>query len=260
MIVNARMYSATPQAKAAWNKLLGWAIRRARLDWEVVDYDAPAPLSELWARDDLGGVMMCGLPYSQRSPRPRLVAAPVPSPARYGGQPIYFTDLAVRANASYRTLEDTFGGVVGFTLEDSMSGYVALRKHLLPYRKKGKSGLYRAAVGGLVNARKVIEALDAGRIDVGPLDSYYHDLIRHTEPDFAAKVRVVATTAPAPIPPLVSTHDANLREALLAAGTAPELAAERAVLLLEGFAVPDEAGYRVFDTYLSEARQYPELW
>ena len=260
MIVNARMYSATPQAKAAWNKLLGWAIRRARLDWEVVDYEAPAPLSELWARDDLGGVMMCGLPYSQRSPRPRLVAAPVPSPARYGGRPIYFTDLAVRANASYRTLEDTFGGVVGFTLEDSMSGYVALRKHLLPYRKKGKSGLYRAAVGGLVNARKVIEALDAGRIDVGPLDSYYHDLIRHTEPDFAAKVRVVATTAPAPIPPLVSTYDGSLREALLAAGTAPELAAERAILLLEGFAVPDEAGYRVFDTYLSEARQYPDLW
>jgi len=260
VIVNARMYSATPQAKAAWKKLLGWAVRRARLDWALVDYDAPAPLSELWARDDLGGVMMCGLPYSQRTPRPRLVAAPVPSPVRYGGRPIYFTDLAVRANASYRTLEETFGGVVGFTLEDSMSGYVALRKHLLPYRKNDKSGLYRAAVGGLVNARKVIEALDAGRIDVGPLDSYYHDLIRHTEPDFAAKVRVVATTAPAPIPPLVSTRDASLREALLAAGTAPELAAERAVLLLKGFAAPDEAAYRVFDTYLSEARQYPDLW
>jgi ABC-type phosphate/phosphonate transport system substrate-binding protein len=260
VIVNARMYSATPQAKAAWKKLLGWAIERAGLDWELLDHDAPAPLSELWARDDLGGVMMCGLPYSQRKPRPGLVAAPVPSPARYGGRPIYFSDLAVRADAPFKNLEDTFGGVVGYTLEDSMSGYVALRRHLLPFRKRKKPKLYRAAVGGLLNARRVIEALDEGRIDVGPLDSYYHDLIRHNEPDFAAKVRVVATTAPAPIPPLVSTGKESLREALLAAGEAPELAAERAVLLLKGFAVPADADYRVFDTYLSEARQYPGLW
>ena len=259
MIVNARMYSATPQAKAAWNELLGWAISRTQLDWEIVDYDAPAPLSALWARGDLGGVMMCGLPYSQRRPRPRLVAAPVPSPARYGGRPIYFSDLAVRADALYRSLEDTFGGVIGYTLEDSMSGYVALRRHLLPFRKE-RPRLYRAAVGGLVNARQVIEALDQRRIDVGPLDSYYHDLIKHTDPAFAAKVRVVATTAAAPIPPLVSSGDERLRDALLAAGEAPALARQRAILLLKGFAVPDEADYRVFDTYLSEARQYPDLW
>ena len=260
MIVNARMYSATPQAKAAWKKLLGWALRRAGLDWELLDYDAPAPLSALWARGDLGGVMMCGLPYSQRKPKPSLVAAPVPSPARYGARPIYFSDLAVRADGPYKTLEDTFGGVVGYTLEDSMSGYVALRRHLLPFRKKENPALYRAAVGGLVNARQVIQALGEGQIDVGPLDSYYYDIIRRTEPQFAAKVRVVATTAPAPIPPLVSTGDESLREALLAAAEAPELGAERDVLLLRRFAVPDTADYRVFDTYLAEARQYPGLW
>jgi ABC-type phosphate/phosphonate transport system substrate-binding protein len=260
VIVNARMYSATPQAKAAWKKLLGWAIRRAGLDWELLDYDAPAPLSELWARRDLGGVMMCGLPYSQRAPRPTLVAAPVPSPARYGGKPVYFTDIAVRADSHYTRLEDTFGGVVGYTLEDSMSGYVALRRHLLPFRKKEIPVLYRAAVGGLVNARQVIQALEERKIDVGPLDSYYYDIIRRTEPQFAAKVRVVATTAPAPIPPLVSTGDESLREALLAAGEAPELSAERGMLLLKNFVVPDKADYRVFDTYLAEARQYPNLW
>jgi ABC-type phosphate/phosphonate transport system substrate-binding protein len=191
------------------------------------------------------------------------VSAPVPSPARYDGRPIYFTDIVVRSDSKYLKLEDTFGAVVGYTLEDSMSGYVALRRHLLPFRNKNKPKLYRSAVGGLVNARRVIETLVERRIDVGPLDSYYHDLIRHHEPDFAAKVRVVATTAPAPIPPLVSTSGekvAELRAALLAAGEAPELAAERDILLLKGFAAPDEADYRVFDTYLSEARQYPDLW
>lgn len=261
MIVNARMYSATPQAKAAWKRVLEWAMERARVDWELLDYDAPKPLAELWARDDLGCAMMCGLPYSQRRPKPKIVAAPVPSPPRYGGRPVYFTDIAVRADSNYSKLEDTFGGVIGYTPEDSMSGYVALRRHLLRFR--GKTQLYRAAVGGLVNARRVIEALAERRIDVGPLDSYYHDLIRHHEPDFAAKVGVIATTAAAPIPPLVSTSGEEvleLREALLAAGEGPELAGERDVLLLKRFAVPDEADYRVFDTYLAEARQYPDLW
>jgi ABC-type phosphate/phosphonate transport system substrate-binding protein len=266
MIVNARMYSATPQVKAAWKKLLAWAISRAGLQWELLDYDAPAPLNELWARGDLGAAMMCGLPYSQRRPRARIVAAPVPSPARYEGKPVYFTDIVVRADSPHRTLEDTFGGVVGYTLEDSMSGCVALRRHLRPYRASRGKALYRSAVGGLVNARQVIEALAAGGIDVGPLDGYYHDLLRKNEPQTAARVKVIAVTDAAPIPPLVATaalkddEMERIRAALLEAGEAPELAAERDVLLLKRFAVPDEADYRIFDRILEEARQFSDPW
>jgi ABC-type phosphate/phosphonate transport system substrate-binding protein len=238
MIVNARMYSATPQAKQAWKALLREVLERAELDWEILDYDAPAPLSALWARGDLGAAMMCGLPYSQRKPRPTLVAAPVPSPSRYGGKPIYFTDIAVRADAPYRRLEDTFGGVVGFTLPDSMSGYVALRRHLASHG----SNLYKKAVGGLLNARMVIEALEERRIDVGPLDSYYYDLLKKDAPEMAGKVRIIDSTRPAPIPPLVATAALDektlerLRASLLTVG-------EREELLLKGFAVPPPSDY-----------------
>jgi len=134
LVANARMYSATATARADWKALLAWVLARAGLDWEVIDYDPPAPLSALWAREDLGLAMMCGLPFSQREPRPTLIAAPVPSPSRYGGRPVYFTDIVVRADAAYERLEDTFGGVVGYTLADSMSGGVALRDHLARYR------------------------------------------------------------------------------------------------------------------------------
>lgn len=257
MIVNARMYSVTPQVKAAWKTLLQSVIVHARLDWEILDYDAPAPLAALWARDDLGCAMMCGLPYSQRKPRPLLVAAPVPSPARYGGRPVYFTDLAVRADSSYTTLEDTFGAVAGYTLEDSMSGCVAFRHHLLKYERKN---LYRSFVGNLIHGRRVIEALVAGTIDVGPLDSYYYDLLRVHDPATAALVRVVASTAAAPIPPLVATAPLSsaelerLRAALLAASEEPGLRAERETLLLSRFAVPDPADYDVFDDILRETQ------
>jgi len=238
VIVNARMYSATPQAKQAWKALFKEVLERAGLDWKILDYDAPASLSTLWARGDLGAVMMCGLPYSQREPRPTLVAAPVPSPERYGGRPIYFTDIAVRADAPYRRLEDTFGGVVGFTLPDSMSGHVALRRHLATYGSR----LYKKAVDGLLNARQVIAALEERRIDVGPLDSYYYDLLQAGDPAFASKVRVIGSTPAAPIPPLVATASlpagtlARLTKSLLAVG-------EREELLLKGFAVPAPSDY-----------------
>lgn len=252
-VANARMYSASPLAKADWKQLLAWVLARAGLPWDVIDYEAPAPLSVLWARDDLGLAMMCGLPFAQRIDEGRwttLVAAPLPSPDRYGGKPVYFTDIVVRADSPYRTLEDTFGGVVGYTLADSMSGGVALRHHLESYRTAERPRLYRGAVGELIHARGVIEALAAGRIDVGPLDSYYHDLLQQYEPAFAAQVRMVASTPALPIPPLVATTAlpgdelARLREALLATAAAPELAPVMERLLLAGFAIPEPADYR----------------
>ncbi len=251
-VANARMYSATPQVRADWKRLLAWTLRHAGLDWAVIDYDPPAPLNALWARADLGLALMCGLPFSQRPVRPTLIAAPVPSPARYGGRPVYFTDIVVRADAPFQSLQDTFGGTVGYTLADSMSGGVAWRAHLAPLQAaNGGQRLYAQAVGDLIHARGVIDALVSGRIDVGPLDSYYHDLLRHNDPAFAAQVRTIAHTAPRPIPPFVATMAldeatlARLRVALRAAVRAPELGAETERLLLADFAVPEAGDYDV---------------
>lgn len=250
-IANARMYSVTAPVGAAWRGLLGWVLERAGLDWAVIDHAAPAPLSALWSRQDLGAVMMCGFPYSRCHPRPILIAAPLPSPRRYRRRPIYFTDIVVRADSPYRSLQDTFGGIVGYTLRDSMSGCIALRRHLQRYRSPSRQRLYRQAVGGLVNAQGVIEALASGRIDVGPLDSYSHDLLRQDAPALTDGIRLVETTDAAPIPPLIATAALSgpqierLKEALRAAGSASELAGLRDRLLLAGFAFPAADDYDV---------------
>jgi ABC-type phosphate/phosphonate transport system substrate-binding protein len=260
-IVNARMYSVSAECQADWHRVLGWALQQADLDWPIVDFDAPAPLAQLWARDGLGAALMCGLPFASRALRPTLIAAPRPSPARYGRSAVYCTDIVVAAGSSHRSIEDTFGGVVGYTLADSLSGAVALLDHLLPFRAArdaaavastpAASGrrLYRGAVGGLINARGVIDALAAGRIDVGPLDGYSHDLLKRYEPALAARVRTIASTPMRPIPPLVATASfapealRRLRGALAATSHASELAATMARLQLAGFAVPDPSAY-----------------
>lgn len=248
-VANARMYSVTPSLKADWKQLLRWVLAEAGLDWEVIDHDPPAPLSALWARDDLGLAMMCGLPFSQRKPQPTLVAAPVPSPARYGGQPVYFTDVVVRADSGLRSLEDTFGGVAGYTLPESLSGGVAFATFLERYRTSQRPRLYRASVGDLINARGVIDALASGTIDVGPLDSYCHDLLRRNEPAYAGLVRTLASTDPYPIPPIVAKTALSpaqlrrLRESFAATRDCSELRPVMERLLLDGFAFPAAAAY-----------------
>ncbi len=270
MIVNARMYSVAPAAKAAWRELLEWILERANVRMEFVDQEPPATLANLWSRGDLGMAMMCGLPYSHRKPRPLLLAAPVPSPERYANRAVYFTDVAVRADSPFQKLEDTFGHVVGYTLTDSMSGCVALRRHLLPFRRpdvtSGVKPIYGKVVGELVNARGIIQALIDRRIDVGPLDGYVFDLIRHNDPGFAASVRIVAQTDAAPMPPLIATAALDpdtvgrLRSAFAAVEHASELAQVRSTLLLRRFAVPEPSSYDVFHAIQESAGRHAGVW
>src|SRR5436190_7327808 len=121
MLANARMYSVTPAAAAAWRAVIEWATRKAGVPVEFVEHAPPKLLADLWSRDDLGVVQMCGLPASLRKPAPTILAAPVPSLPRYGGRAVYMSDIAVRAASPFQELEDTFDGTAGYTLKDSQS-------------------------------------------------------------------------------------------------------------------------------------------
>lgn len=246
MLANARMYSVTPASAQAWREVIVWATREADVPVEFVEHAPPKLLSDLWARGDLGCVQMCGLPASRRTPAPIVLAAPQPSPPRYGGKAVYMSDIAVKADSAFRRLEDTFGGVAGYTLKDSQSGYFAFRTLLLTRYPGAK---YRRIVGGLLNPRGVINALARGDIDVGPLDGYVFDLIRAGDPQFAAQVRVIAATDPTPMPPLVATAALDprqvekLRKTFLRAHEEPSLSSQLKALLIDRFLVPELAVY-----------------
>ncbi len=266
LVANARMYSVTPAVAQAWRELLTWVMARAALPWSMLDYPAPQPLNELWQRDDLGCTLMCGLARAVSFPRAVLIAAPIVDEPRYRGAPIYFTDIVVRSDSSYASLEDTFGARIGYTVRDSYSGYVAVREHLLPYRLARGAPLYGDVIGPLVSPRAVAEALLAGRIDVGPLDSYAHDLMRANDPQFAARLRTVATTRPAPIPPFVATSPLapdtvqNLQAAFAQAIVAPDLHPLRDILRLAKLVVPRPEDYATFHARSAVSERYPDAW
>jgi ABC-type phosphate/phosphonate transport system substrate-binding protein len=266
LLANARMYSVSPAVAAAWRELLEWVLAQAELPWSVVDHPAPKPLVELWERPDLGCALMCGLVHTLSFQRAIPIAAPVVTQSRYRGLPVYFTDIVVRASSPFETLEGTFGSRVGYTVEDSQSGYVALREHLLPHRLARGAPLYRDVVGSLINPRGVVDALLNGRIDVGPVDSYAHDLMRKTEPQLARELRTIATTAPTPIPMFVATAPLDevlvqkLQDAFAQVAHADRLAALRDTLLLSKFVVPQAKDYETFHARSAASDRYPDAW
>jgi ABC-type phosphate/phosphonate transport system substrate-binding protein len=263
MLANARMYSVTPASTEAWRTVIDWVTREAEVPVDYIEHAPPKLLSDLWARDDLGVVQMCGLPASLRKPAPTILAAPLPSLPRYGGKSVYMSDLAVRADSKFGTLEDTFGGIAGYTLKDSQSGYFAFRTYLLTRHPQAK---YRQIVGGLMNARGIVKALADGRIDVGPLDGYVWDLIRAGEPAFAAQVRIVASTDPTPMPPLIATAPLKKDEIERLRGAFRKVHEERSLdearknLLVERFVVPKLGVYDETKNRASRVEWEGEPW
>src|SRR5712692_7355510 len=185
MIASARMYAWSPSLAAAWHRLLGWVAAKAAVPMTLMDASDPTSLDELWSRADLGCAFMCGYPWALVSDKPRLLAAPVPSPARYGGRPAYVTDFIVKADGPHRTLADTFGGRIAYSTEHSHSGYNAPRFHLLRYRTPERPTLYREVIGPFVRQRPCLDAVVDGRADVAAIDGYGLDLLTRHAPDVA---------------------------------------------------------------------------
>ncbi len=241
-IMNARMYAVTPGVEAAWRELLEHVTRDAGVPLEYVSYPAPRPLEELWARPDLGAVFMCGFPIALGLAAVEPLAAPLPAVEWAAGRAVYRTDLIVREEAPYRRLEDTFGGRAGWTVAHSQSGFNAFRHELLAHRTPARPALYAAMHGDLVTARNVLDAVREGRIDVGPLDAYWHLLIARHAPQLTAGIRVLTSTPLTPMPAFVAAAGApadtvaRLRSAFTQARARPWFKPLGAQLLIGGFA------------------------
>jgi ABC-type phosphate/phosphonate transport system substrate-binding protein len=241
-IANARMYAVTLSAETAWRRLLEHVAADAELALDYLPYPAPQPLEALWRRGDLGAVQMCGYPIALKIADVVPIAAPIPSLGWARGRAAYRSDFIVRDDSTAKTLVETFGGRIGWTVSHSHSGFNAPRHHLMGYRTKEHPNLYRQSLGDLVTARRILDSVVDGTIDVGPLDGYWHALIAKHLPDLTRRVRIVESTDLAPIPAFVASpgmpadHIERLRAAFARASTRAWFAELGEVLLLQGFA------------------------
>jgi len=195
------MYDVTPEVRAHWHALLCAAGSAAGLAVECIDHAAPAPLADLWARDDLVLAFICGFPLATRYPRLRPLAAPVTT-LTDGELPIYRSVWLVRADSAFDTLASTFGHRIGWTVEHSHSGFNAPRHALLPYRSKDRLRLFAESIGPLGHPRAALAALRDERIDVTAIDAYWWRLLQRHDTGTAAPFRAIGHTEEATMPPL----------------------------------------------------------
>jgi len=203
-IACTRMYDVTAETRSHWHAVLQLAAREADVPLECIDHAAPAPLTDLWARDDLALAYMCGFPLATRYPLARPLVAPV-TMAADGDTPSYRSAWLVRRESAFDTLPSSFGHRIGWLAEHSHSGFNAPRHQLLAYRTAARPKLYRESIGPLGHPRGALAALAEGRIDVTPVDSYWWWLLQRDDPATAGAFRAVGETVPAAMPPLVSS-------------------------------------------------------
>lgn len=261
MIANARMYSVSAEAGAVWRELLSRILAQAGVPATVIDHPAPAPLEELWNRPDLAAVFMCGLPFSRAQPQPVLIAAPIPSPTEFLGAAAYWSDFVVRADSAFRTVPDSFGRRIAFTVPGSQSGCAAALTYFMAV--PARAPLFSEVIAPTITPLGALAAVVDGAADIAPIDSYALRLLRKYRPDLTSAVRVVGQTLPTPIPPLVASAAsasekdlAALQSAFLQAHQNPSQKSLMDELLLLGFAEPDPNAYVVLRERFDAATAY----
>ncbi|WP_064685584.1 phosphate/phosphite/phosphonate ABC transporter substrate-binding protein [Rhizobium bangladeshense] len=205
-IACSRMYNLSPRIRGLWDTLFALVSVHSGIELDIIAYAAPAPLSELWARPDMGAVFMCGYPFSRmpERARPTVLAAPVSSEAWSWDQPLYASHILVASTGPVNAVADLAAARWGWTVRDSQSGYHAVRSYLAG-RFPGKMK-QSATVGPLLNPSGIVAALKDGRIDAGAIDAYAFQLLWMHERDEIDGLRILATTDPLPAPLLVAAQ------------------------------------------------------
>lgn len=207
----------------------------------------------------VGGVdaaFLCGLPLvrlNRAFPDALIpVAAPVPDDPRNEGKPVYFADFIVHTDSTYQTLDDLAGATFAYNDPGSNSGYHLPRYAM--FQRDYPSAYFGKAVATGAHQQSIRWIIDR-KADCAAIDSTVLAQFRRDQPGLAGQIRVIASSAPCPIPPLaIAAAHIHLIPDIQALLTQPDpafLAAIQAHGMI-GFAAVTPAGYEVigamFDT------------
>ena len=197
---------------------------------------------------DLG--VICGLPYvwlADRHPSPvEPLAAPVLSGARYGGRPIYYSDVIVRHDSPISCLEELRGHSWAYNEPASHSGHTVTLYSLVAM------GARPGFLGPVVEAgfhQRAIRLVAGGAVDAAAIDSQVLAIELRDHPRLADGLRAIGSFGPSTIQPVVASSGLPSRlkdqvRKLLADLTDEPLA--RPVLdygLIDRFTAVDDAAY-----------------
>ncbi|HEX3219077.1 MAG TPA: PhnD/SsuA/transferrin family substrate-binding protein [Candidatus Limnocylindria bacterium] len=159
---------------------------------------------ERCAKDVDDVCFVCSIPYLLFADAGRIdmevVAAPVLRGDRYGGRPIYFSDVIVASSSPHRSFADLRGASWAYNEPFSHSGYVTVLHHLATL---GEDGTYFSRMVEAGFHQTAIRMVADGRVDAAAIDSQVLDIELRDHPELAVALRRIGTIGPSTIQPVV---------------------------------------------------------
>ena len=152
-----------------------------------------------WRELERGGIdfaFVCSPPVTWLGAAVEVVAAPVLTDPRFGGKPLYCSEVIVNRDSSFQSLEDLRGARWAINEPSSWSGY------WVTLQRVGSWDFF----GEVIEAgfhEKALRMVARGEIDGAAIDCHVLGVVRRLDPKLVGRVRVVETLGPAPSQPVV---------------------------------------------------------
>jgi phosphonate transport system substrate-binding protein len=193
---------------------------------------------------------VCGLPYVETtlggaSPV-EPVAAPVLRGRRYGGRPIYFSDVIVRRGSGLRSFDQLRGSTWAYNEPHSQSGYGITRDYLV---NQGETGGFFGKVIEAGWHERAADMVRTGEADAAAIDSHVLETMTDARPRLRRELAVIHTLGPSTIQPVVAARRLpaevrrDVRAALVALADDPAAARPFAAARVERFVPVRDADY-----------------
>ena len=196
---------------------------------------------------DLG--VICGLPYvwlADRQPPPvEPLAAPVLAGDRYGGRPVYYSDVIVRRDSSITCLEELRGCSWAYNEPASHSGHTITLYSLV--RMGARPGFFARVVQAGYHQR-AIRLVAHRHVDAAAIDSQVLAVELRDHPDLEG-LRVVGSFGPSTIQPVVAASRLpgqlkdQVRELLVELDDDPTARPALDHGFIQGFTAVDDTAY-----------------
>ena len=128
------------------------------------------------------------------------IAAPVLSDPRFANQPLYSSEVVVRDDSRFQSLEDLRGSRWAINERASWSGYWVTLQRI------GDWSFFREVVTAGFHER-ALRMVASGEIDGAAIDCHVLEVALRDDHGLANRLRVVETLGPAPSQPVVVRSD-----------------------------------------------------
>jgi phosphonate transport system substrate-binding protein len=212
----------------------------------LIEFKADATYEQLGGADVAFACSLAYIVYAEIENHFEPLAAPVLTGSRYGGQPVYYSDVIVHKQSGVRAFTDLRGRSWAYNEVYSQSGYGIARFHLA---RMGETGRYFGRVVETGRHDRAIRLVADGQVDAAAIDSHVLATYLRLHPELASALRIIDSLGPSPIQPVLVRRDlpapikAVLCEAFMQLDGDPTASSVMAAALVERFVPVDDRAY-----------------